>query len=110
MLAEKCLGSGANAKSVLQLLVAAHCYPCNLGSKALNVVFLLLEQALGNEHRHANIFMTCCLEHTVKDMLDIFPDSICVGADHHAALYACVFYQLSLFAYIGVPLCEILVH
>ena len=110
MLAEKSLGGGTDAEPVLKLLAAAVSYPCNLGSEALNVILFLLEQAFGNEHRHANIFVTCSLEHTVKYSLDIFPYSIAVRTYYHTALNACIFNKLSLFAYVCVPFCEILVH
>ena len=108
--AEKRFGSRTNAKSVLELFVAAHCYPCNFGSKALNVVFFLLEKALGDKHRHTNIFVSRCLEHSVKDTLDIFPDSIAIRANYHTALYRGVFDEFCLFADVRVPLSEVLVH
>ena len=110
MLTEECLGSRTDTKSVLQLLISAVSYPCDFGSEALNMVLFLLEKAFGDEHRHTNILVACSLEHTVKDSLDILPDSIAVGTDDHTALDACILYQLCLFADIGIPLSEVLVH
>ena len=108
--AEKCFRRRTNAKSLLKLFASAVCYPCNLGSKALNVVLFLLEQAFGDKHRHTNVFVSRFLEHTVKNALNILPDSIAVGSYNHTALNACVLNKLSLFADVCVPLSEILVH
>ena len=41
--AEQGFGSRANAQALLQLLVAAVGYPCHFGSKALDMVLLLLQ-------------------------------------------------------------------
>ena len=61
--AEKCFRRRTNAKSLLKLFASAVCYPCNLGSKALNVILFLFEETFGDEHRHTNIFMSRRLEH-----------------------------------------------
>ena len=110
VLAEESLRSRADAKSVLKLLITAVSYPCNLRSKALNVILFLLEKALRDEHRHTNILVTCSLEHTVEDTLHILPYSVAIRTYYHTALNTCIFYQLCFFADICVPLSKILVH
>ena len=110
VLAEERFGGGAHAEAFLQLFAAAVSYPGNLGSEALNVVFLLVEKALGNEHGHTYILVTQRLEAAVKVFLHILPYSVAVGAYDHAALYARILNELGLLAYVCVPLCEILVH
>ena len=108
--AEKRLGGRAHAEPVLQLLAAAVSYPCNLGCKALNVVFFFLEKTFGNEHRHTHIFMSSSLKHTVQDALHILPYSVAVGTYYHTALDGGVLDKLRLFNDVGVPFCEVLVH
>ena len=110
VLTEKSLRRGSDAKSFLELFIAAVGYPRNLGSEALNVILFLFKQALGNEHRHTYILVTGCLEHTVHNVLNVFPYCIAVGSDDHTALNACILTKLSLFYNVGIPFCEILVH
>ena len=107
VLAEKCFGCRANGKTLGELFLTADSYPSALGSKALDVVFFLLQKAFGNKHGHVNVLMACFLKASVQVGLNKLPDSVAVGADHHAALYARIVYKLGLFYYVGVPFCEI---
>ena len=68
------------------------------------------QQALGDEHGHGHVAVTVTLEHAVKLFLDIFPNSITVGAQDEAALDAGIVNQLSLGANIGEPLGEVHLH
>ena len=43
-------------------------------------------------------------------MLYIFPDSIPIGLDDHAALYCGVINQLCFLYDVGIPLCKIFLH
>ena len=110
VLAEQSLGSRSYAESVLKLLASAVSYPCNFGSKALNVILFLLEKALGDKHRHTNILVTQCLETGIEYLLYVLPDSVAIGSYYHTALYACIRYEFCFSADIGIPLCEILIH
>ena len=110
MLTEQGLGGRPHTEPILQLFAAPHGDPCHLGRKALHMILLLLQQAFRNEHGHAHVLVAGCLEHAVQNMLNVLPDRICVGPDHHTALDAGVFNQLRLFYNIRVPLCKILVH
>ena len=110
MLTEERLGSRTHAESVLELFASAMSYPSNLRSEALDMILFLLEETLGDKHRHTNILVASSLEHSIEDALDIFPDSIAIGSDDHTALNASIFDKLSFFANIGIPLCKVLVH
>ena len=74
------------------------------------MIFFLLQQALRDEHRHIDVLVSRGLEHPVKDALDVLPDRIPVGTDHHAALHAGVVAQLRLFDDVGIPFGKVLVH
>ena len=110
MLAEESLGGRTNTEPVLKLLISSVSYPCNFRSKALNVILFLLKKAFRNEHRHTNVFVAGFLEHSIKDMLNVLPDSIAVRANYHTALNAGIFDEFGFFADVSVPLREILVH
>ena len=107
---EKGFTGGAHTKTLLELLLAAVGYPSNLGGKALNVIFFLLQETLGNEHRHIHVLVTELLEHSVHNALDIFPDGITVGTDYHTPLNRGIIDKLRFDTNIGVPFCEILIH
>ena len=110
VLAEKRLGSRSYAKALLKLFLSAVGDPRDLGSKALDMLLFLIEEAFRDEHRHADVFVSELLEACVKDSLNVFPYRVAVGADNHAALYACVLDKLRFLDYVGVPLCKILAH
>ena len=107
---EKGLGCGTYAHSLLKGLESSVGYPCNLGSKAFNMILLLLKKRFGNEHGHIYIANARSLESLVQLGLNVFPDSVAVGLDCHASLNGCVLDQLSLTDDIRIPLGEILVH
>ena len=107
VLAEQRLTGGPDAVALLQLLAAAAGDPGALGSEALHVVLLLLQQALGNQHGHRHVFMAGGLKLTVQLLLHVFPDGIAVRAVDEHALDAGIINELRLFANIGEPLGEV---
>ena len=109
MLTEKSFRCRTDAKTLLKLFLTAYSNPCTFGGKALNMVFFFLQKTFGNKHRHINILVTCFFETAVKVSLNIFPDSISVGADNHTALYARIVNELSFFNDVGVPFCKVLI-
>ena len=109
VVAEQRLTGGPHAEPLLQLLGAADRHPGALGGEALDMVLLLLQQALGDKQRHRHVLMAGRLEHPVQNVLDVLPDRIAVGAQDHAALDRGVVHQLRLLADIGVPLGKVLV-
>ena len=109
MLAEQGLRGRTDSQTLVELFLTADRHPCAFGRKALNVVFLALQETFGNEHRHVDVLVTGLLEAAVKVSLHELPDRVTVGADHHAALYAGIVNQFRLFDDIGIPFCKILV-
>ena len=53
----------------------------------LDVLGFLLEEALGDEQRKVGVLVPGGLEHAVEDALDVFPDGVAPGLDHHATAY-----------------------
>ena len=104
MVAEHRLAGGAHRKALLQRVAAAGRDPRNLGGKAVDQLALLLEQALGDQYGHRHILMAGRLEAGVQILLDILPDGVAIGAQHHKALDAGILYQLRLGADVGIPL------
>ena len=101
MLAEQGFGSGTDTNAFLQLLFAAVGYPCNLGRKAFYMIFFLLQQAFGDEHRHIYIFYACFLEAVIQLSLQKLPDGIAIGAVDEHALDGGVVDQFRLLAHVG---------
>ena len=87
MIAEQRLRRRTDAQTLRKLLAAADRDPCALRGKALNMILFLLKKAFGDKHRHGDIFMPVTLEHTVKNLLNVFPNRVTVGAQNEAALY-----------------------
>src|SRR3989440_12704247 len=56
-----------------------------LWRKSLDVVFLLVDEAAGNQHRKRHVLMAGGLESAVKRLLGVFPQRPAVGAHDHAA-------------------------
>ena len=110
VLAEQRLAGGADAQPLGQLLAAADGDPRALGREALNVVFFLLKQALGDEQRHGDVLVSRGLELPVQLGLDVFPNRIAVVAQDEKALYPGVVDQLGLEAHVGEPLGKVLLH
>ena len=110
VIAEQSLRGRTDDKTLAELIVTADGNDSALGSKALNVILLLLKQALGNKHRHIYVLVTKLLEAAVKLSLYILPDSVAVGADDHASLNARIIDQLCFFYNVGIPLSKIHVH
>ena len=109
MLAEQGLGGGPYAQPLAELFGAAYGHPGALGRESLDVILLLLQQALGDEHRHIYVLVTGLLEAAVHITLHILPDSVAVGPDDHAAFNVAVVDQLGLLDYIRIPFSEIFV-
>ena len=74
------------------------------------MVLFLLKKALGDQHGHGHVLVAVALEHPVKDLLNILPDSVAVGAEDEQALYPGVIDQLRLGAYVGEPLGKVDLH
>ena len=110
MLAEQGLGGGADAVALLQLLAAAGGDPGALGSKALHMILLLLQQALGDQHGHVDVLHAALLELRIQNVLHILPDRIAVGTVNKQTLDGGVVNELRLFAHIGEPLGKVDLH
>ena len=110
MLTEKGLGGGPDGIALLQLIHTAMGDPGALGCEALHMVLLLLQEALRNQKGHIHILNALFFEFLVHDILNIFPDSISVGAVNKHALDRRIVDQLRLGAHIGEPLGEIDLH
>ena len=96
VIAEQRFTGGAHAQTVFQRLAAAHCHPSHFRSKALNMVFFLLQQAFGNKQRHCHVFVPGFFETGIQQALNIFPNGISVGAQNDTALHGGIVYQLCL--------------
>ena len=107
VLTEQSLRGRTDAEAVLQLLVAAHGDPGALGSEALHMVLLLLEQGLGDQNREIHVLMTGFLELLVQVCLDVLPDGVAIGTIDEHTLYRGIVDQFCLFADVSVPLSEI---
>ena len=109
VLAKERFGGWTYSQTLGELFLTADRYPRAFGCEALNVVFLSLEKAFGNEHRHIYVLVTCFLEASVHICLHKLPESVAVGTDNHAAFNARIIDQFSLFDNICVPFRKILV-
>ena len=110
VVAEHSLGRGAEGQTLLQLFAAAMGDPGYLRGEAGHQLTLLLQQALGNQHRHGHVHVAGLLELRVHVLLDILPNGIAVRSKDQKALDAGVVHQLRLQADIRIPLGEILLH
>lgn len=107
MVAEHRLAGGAHRKALFQRVTAASRDPGDLGGEAVDQLALLLQQALGDEHGHGHVLMAGGLKAGVQVLLDVLPDGVAIGTQHHEALDAGILDQLGLGADIGIPLGEI---
>ena len=87
MLAKQRFRGRAYTQALRQLLLSAVRHPGHLRRKALDMVLFLLEQALGDKHRHLHVLMPQLFKARVKDMLNIFPDRAAVRAYNHASAH-----------------------
>ena len=110
VLTEQRLGGRADAEPLRKLLGAAVGHPRDLGGKALDMVLLPLQEALGDEHRHHDVFMPGFFEHAVEQVADVFPDRGAVGAHDHAAAHARVIREVGLANDISIPFGKIDIH
>ena len=101
MVAEHRLAGGAHRKALFQRVTAAGRDPGDLGGEAVDQLALLLQQALGDEHRHCHVLMAGGLKAGVQVFLDVLPDGVAIGTQHHETLDAGILDQLGLGADIG---------
>ena len=110
VLAEERLGRRAHTQALRQLFAAAHRDPRALGREALDVVLLLLQQALGDQHRHGHVLVAGRLELAVEYLLDVLPDGVAIRAHDEQALDIGIVHELRLDAHVGEPLGLSLIH
>ena len=72
---------GRTTSALLELLVAAARDPRHLRRKALDVLRLLHQQALGDEEREVRVDVPGRLEAPVEPLLDQLPDGVAVRPD-----------------------------
>jgi hypothetical protein len=58
---------------------------CHLRRESLDVLGLLVQEALGNEKREVGVLVSRRLEHVVQGALHPFPDAVAVRADDPAS-------------------------
>ena len=105
--AEDGLRRGADGQALGQGLAAALGDPSALRRKALDVVGLLHEQALGQEHGHVDVLVPGLLELGVQVLLDQLPDAVAIGLDDHAAAHGRIVDHVGLADHVRVPLGEV---
>ena len=110
MIAEQRLRRRADAQTLRKLLAAADRNPCALRGETLNMILFFLKKAFGDKHRHGDVLMPVALEHTVKNLLNVFPNRVTVGAQNEAALNSGIIDELSLGAHVGEPLRKVDLH
>ena len=101
------LRSRADGHGLLELRAAGAGDPGNLGSKALDVVLLLLEHAGAHEHREVGVLHANLLDLGVEKLLDLFPHVVGGRAQDVAARHVVVVEQLGLSHDLLVPLREL---
>ena len=74
------------------------------------MVFLFLQEGLGDEHGQIHVFVAGFFELRIHEALDVFPDGIAIGAVDEHALDAGVVDELGLGAHVGVPFGEVHLH
>ena len=104
MVAEHGLAGGAHSQALFQRVAAAGGDPGNLGGKAVDQLALFLQQAFGDQHGHSHVLVAGSLKTAVQVLLDVLPDGVAIGAQHHKALYAGVLDQFGLGADVSIPL------
>ena len=62
------------------------------------------EETLGDEKREVSVLDAGFLEHPVQDALHLFPDSVAVGLDDHAAAHGRLLGQIGLDYEVVIPL------
>ena len=78
------LGCRPDHQRLLQLLPAPVSNDGQLGSEPLDVLRLLLHEALGDEQRKVRVLVPGILEHHVELLLHPFPDAVAARPDDHA--------------------------
>src|ERR687891_2109406 len=58
-----------------------------LRREALNVLRLLVQEALGNEEREVRVLMAGSLEHVIERALHALPNAVTRRTNHHAAAH-----------------------
>jgi hypothetical protein len=80
------LGGRPDDIGLLELLASGVGHDRKLGSEALDVLGLLLDEAHRYEQREAGVLVAGRLEASVEVALDRLPDGVAVWPDDHAAL------------------------
>ena len=75
-----------------------------LGGEAFDVLGFLLDEALGDEQGEVCVDVAGLLEEAVEPRLDVLPESVAAGPDHHAALHRRVVGELCIDDDVDVPL------
>src|ERR1051325_2464811 len=88
------LRRGADDQRLVELLAAAVGDDRRLGREALDMLRLLLEEALRYEQREVGVPVARLLEHVVERALHPLPDAVAIGANDHAAAHRRVVGQL----------------
>ena len=98
---------GSDSHALLKHLVAALCYPCDLGREAFNVLRLFHQHAFGNQQREVCILMTCILEALIHFLLHELPYGIAIGLNGHTAANIGIVAHIVFEYDIGIPLRKI---
>ena len=99
---------GTNHQRLGELFAPANRYNGQLGRKAFDVMLFLVYETARNQQRERYVLMARGLEAAVERLLDIFPESLAVRANDHAAADGRVIGELRLEDQLVVPLGEIL--
>ena len=83
-------------------------YHGTLFGKALHMLCLFREEALGDKQGEVCVLYSGLLEHIVKYTLHLFPDCIAVRLDHHTAAYVRLFSQVGFNHQFVIPFAVVL--
>ena len=103
-------GCRSYAQALRQRLCSARRHPGHLRRKAVHKLTLLCQKAFRNQHRHIHVLNTGGLEAAIEMIPNCLPKRIAGRLENREALNMRISDQFRLCAYIGVPLCEVLVH
>ncbi len=102
------LGRGTDDERLLELLPPAVRHDRDLGSEALDVLGLLLEEAQGEQQREVDVLVTRRLEAIVEGTLDVLPYRVAMRLDDHRALGHAVLGHAGALDDLDVPRREVL--
>jgi len=96
-------GGGAQIEGLFEFGPAAVRHDGALGREPLDVLSLLLEEGLRDEHRKIRVDVSRFLEHAVQGRAHVLPEGEAVGPDDHASLHRRIVGQFGAEDQIGVP-------